>query len=180
MVNGDIINSNSNVDNNNLTNIGINSNKEILNVGNSGNVKPNSVVSVNGQVQQQQNIGLSGLLGQIETLLDTILNQVLRINVIPSALARLLVSLLTQVTNLLQNLLNSLLNTNQNSLIGQITDLIAQSNNIIGLINQRSVSLGLFGQIFSPLSNIFLGGNLQLGLVPSLLLQVINILANLL
>lgn len=185
MVNSDIISTNSNDGSGNSKGVAINNNQEILNVGNQANVNQgnvNGLVAVNGQIQQQQVVGLGGLLDQIGTLLNTILNQLLQINVISNALNQnqLLLPLLTEVRTVLQNLLNSLLNSNQNPLILQVNNLIAQCGNVINLINQKSLFGGLLGQLLSPVGNIFVGGALQIGLVPSLLLQVINILSNLL
>ncbi|XP_074102532.1 uncharacterized protein LOC141529746 [Cotesia typhae] len=185
LVNSDIISTNSNDGNGNSKSVAINNNQEILNVGNQANVNQgnvNGLVAVNGQIQQQQLVGLGGLLDQIGTLLNTILNQLLQINVISNTLNQnqLLLPLLTEVRTILQNLLNSLLNSNQNPLILQVNNLIAQCGNVINLINQKSLFGGLLGQLLSPVGNIFVGGPLQIGLVPSLLLQVINILSNLL
>ncbi|XP_044590706.1 uncharacterized protein LOC123269180 [Cotesia glomerata] len=192
LVNSDIINTNSNDGSSNSKSVAINNNQEILNVGNQANANQanvNGLVAINGQIQQQQQqqqqqqvIGLGGLLDQIGTLLNSILNQLLQINVISNALNQnqLLLPLLTEVRAILQNLLNSLLNSNQNPLILQVNNLIAQVGNVINLINQKSLFGGLLGQLLSPVGNTFVGGGLQIGLVPSLLLQVMNILSNLL
>ncbi|CAD6234482.1 GSCOCG00001947001-RA-CDS [Cotesia congregata] len=190
LVNSDIISTNSNDGSGNSKSVAINNNQEILNVGNQANANQanvNGLVAINGQFQQQQQqqqqvVGLGGLLDQIGTLLNSILNQLLQINVISNALNQnqLLLPLLTEVRAILQNLLNSLLNSNQNPLILQVNNLIAQVGNLLNLINQKSLFGGLLGQLLSPVGNIFVGGALQIGLVPSLLLQVMNILSNLL